>query len=146
LLQRAREGGVEASPDEEGYFLPQGGSVGMLVDALSGPVGVLYAEPTEAFRGHGHHAHEDEWPIVLDDIMDSLTPGTTLVIAEIEDPDPAVLDPALAELGGRVTRRPAKDVFAEVDAAQDAVANTSTKEQAKERWERFKEAVKNRRP
>jgi hypothetical protein len=57
-----------------------------------------------------------------------------------------VLDPALAELGGRVTRRPAKDVFAEVDAAQDAVANTSTKEQAKERWERFKEAVKNRRP
>jgi hypothetical protein len=40
------------------------------------------------------------------------------VIAEIADPDPEVLDSVLAPLGGKVTRRPARDVYAEIRAAE----------------------------
>jgi hypothetical protein len=47
----------------------------------------------------------------------SLEHGVTLVIAEIADPDPEVLDSVLAPLGGNVTRRPARDIHAEIRAA-----------------------------
>jgi hypothetical protein len=39
------------------------------------------------------------------------------VIAEIADPDPKTLDSVLAPLGGNVTRRPARDVYSEIQAA-----------------------------
>jgi hypothetical protein len=38
------------------------------------------------------------------------------VLAEITDPDPGVLDSALETLGGTVTRRAARDFYAEVNA------------------------------
>ena len=104
--------------DADGYFTPAGGIVGMLVDAVSGPVDAVYERPTEAFRGHGHPAgHEDERELLLEDVRRNLDPGITLVIAEIADPDPTVLDSALEGLGGSVTRRAAREVYAEVKAA-----------------------------
>lgn len=76
--------------------MPEKGIVGMMVDAISGPTGAVFARPTESFRGHGdRRAHEDERELVLEEISRDLEPGVTLVIAEIADPDPGVLDPAL---------------------------------------------------
>lgn len=111
--------GVRAGAgDADGYFTPRGGIVGMLVDAVSGPVGAVYERPTEAFHGHGHPAgHEGERELVLEDVRRNLEPGISLVIAEIADPDPTALDSALEGLGGSVTRRTARDVYAEVQAA-----------------------------
>lgn len=54
---------------------------------------------------------------MLDEISRALEPGVTLVIAEIADPDPGVLDSTLEALGGSVTRRAAREVYAEVEAA-----------------------------
>jgi len=43
--------------------------------------------------------------------------GATLVVAEIEDPDPDVLASALDALGGTATREPAEALCAELGAA-----------------------------
>jgi hypothetical protein len=91
----------------------------MVLDVLGDPLGVLSARPTEAFQEHpGPSPHEEERELALEEISRSLEPGVTLVIAEIADPDPEVLESTLAALGGTVTRRPARDVYAEVRAAE----------------------------
>jgi hypothetical protein len=122
LVQRSGQGGIDApsaARDDDGHYMPRGGTISMLLDALGGPVGVLSARPTEGFRGHGGRSpNEGERELALEEIGRSLEPGVTLVIAEIADPDPEVLDSALASLGGTVTRRPASDVYAEAQAAE----------------------------
>ena len=119
LVGRSNDGRIEASggsEDAEGYYLPKDGIVGIMVDALSGPTGAVFGRPTESFRGHGapRHGHEAERELVLGEVSRNLEPGVTIVIAEITDPDPGVLDAALAALGGSVTRRAARDVYAEL--------------------------------
>jgi hypothetical protein len=118
LVGRSAEGRIDASggaEDADGFYLPKGGIVGIMVDALSGPTGAAFARPTESFRGHGAPpTHEAEREFALQDISKNLEPGVTIVIAEITDPDPGVLDAELAALGGSVTRRAARDVYAEL--------------------------------
>ena len=118
LVQRSGEGGSgtpRGSGDAEGFYVPDKGIVGMMVDALSGPTGAVFTRPTESFRGHGdRRAHEDERELVLEEISRDLEPGVAIVIAELADPDPGELDSALDALGGSVTRRPARDVYAEL--------------------------------
>jgi hypothetical protein len=120
LIQRSGQGGIDApaAAQDDGHYLPPGGSVGMLLELLGGPEGALFAPPTEGFSGHGGPTpHEGEGELALEEISRSLEPGVTLVIAEIADPDPEVLDSVLAPLGGNVTRRPARDIYAEIRAA-----------------------------
>jgi hypothetical protein len=119
LVERSSDGRVAAAGtgDAEGFYVPEQGIVGMMVDALSGPTGAVFAQPTESFRGHGdRHGHKDERELVLEEVSRDLEPGVTIVIAEIADPDAVVLDATLEALGGTVTRRAARDVYAEVSA------------------------------
>jgi hypothetical protein len=160
LMQRSGEGRTTVpnpADDDDGYFMPLGGSVGMLVEALGGPLGILFSPPAESFRGHGGMSpHEGERELLLESISRDLEPGVTIVVAEIADPDPAVLDPALKRLGGVVTRRAAEDVYAEVRAADEAASSASDearrvlREQraagVKERLERFKDTAKSKLP
>ena len=119
LVERSgqRSVGPPARADEPGVFLPRGGVVGMLVDGLSSPIGAVFARPTEGFRRHGKPSpHEDERELAVDEMSRNLEPGVTLVIAEIEDPDPAAFDAALEAIGGAATRRDADAFYAEVSA------------------------------
>jgi hypothetical protein len=122
LVQRSGEGGIDApaaARDKEGHYLPAGGTISMLLDVMGGPIGILSSRPAEGFQGHGGPSpHEGERETVLEEMSRSLEPGVTVVVAEIADPDPDVLDSALARLGGSVTRRAARDVYAEVQAAE----------------------------
>jgi hypothetical protein len=122
LLTRSGQGRIGVpgeGQDEEGYFMPPAGIVGMLVEAFAGPLGVVSQRPAESFRGHADPSpHDGEREVALEDISRNLEPGVTLVVAEIADPDPDVLDSALAGLGTTVTRRAAKEVYAELQAAQ----------------------------
>jgi hypothetical protein len=122
LLQRSGDGGIDTPPpgrDEEGHYLPPGGSIGMLLDLLRGPHGVLSAPPDEEYHGHGapSRANARNRELALDEMSRSLEPGVTLVVAEIAQPDPEALDSVLEALGGSVTSRPARDVYAEIEAA-----------------------------
>ena len=123
LVGRPGEGGRgKGSPNAEGFYVPQKGIVGILVDAISGPAEASYAEPTETFRGHGDQAaHEADRELVLGElgeISKDLEPGVTLVIAEIADPDPGVLESTLHALGGSATVRSARDVYAAITAGR----------------------------
>ena len=124
LVQRSPQGAIDGpqpDPHCDGQYLPPGGLVGMLLDVVRGPLGILFARPTDGFRGgSGHPAYEPEREIALDQIGRSLEPGITLVVAEVADPEPAALDSALGALGGDVTGRPAREVYAEVRAADEA--------------------------
>jgi hypothetical protein len=121
LVQRSGQGDVDvpaSAQDADGFYMPPGGIVGMLVDTLRGPIGALARRPAEAFRGHGAPSvHEGERELALEDISRNLEPGVTLVLAEIADPDPHVLNSALDALGGTVTKRAAQDVYNEIQAA-----------------------------
>jgi uncharacterized membrane protein len=121
LLTRSGQGRIGVpgeGQDEDGFFMPPGGIVGMLVEAFAGPLGVVAQRPAESFRGHGGpSSHDGEREVALQDISRNLEPGVTLVVAEIADPDPDVLDSTLAGLGTTVMRRAAQDVYAELQAA-----------------------------
>jgi hypothetical protein len=76
------------------------------------------ARPTEGFRGHGAPwTHAGAREVALEEISRNLEPEVTLVIAEIEDPDPDVLDSALDALGGMATRQDVEAFYAELGAA-----------------------------
>jgi hypothetical protein len=137
--------------------MPPGGTVGMLVEALGGPLGILFSPPAESFRGHGGESpHEGERELLLESMSRDLEPGVTIVVAEIADPDPAALDSALDGLGGTVTRRSAAEVYAEVQAAEKAASSATAEarrvlreqraDQLKEGWERFRERAKSKLP
>jgi hypothetical protein len=118
LVERSGEGRTAGPDDGEGGYLPQGGVIGTLVDALAGPAGDVLARPTEGFRPHGAPwADADERALALEEISWDLEPEVTLVIAEVEDPDPDVLDSALDALGGSATQRSAEAFYAEVGVA-----------------------------
>jgi hypothetical protein len=154
LMERSsgRIGEPEGAQDPEGDVMPQVGIIGLLAESFaSGPAGTLYGQPTEAFRGHGGPSpHEGERELALEEISNSLEPGVTLVIAEIADPDPSVLDSTLDALGGTATQRDAHDVYAEVQATDKAASAEDAqrtlrgqrREERKAQWERFKETVK----
>jgi hypothetical protein len=150
-------GSVRAAEDEDEYPLPEGGTVGLLVDVLSGPLGTLFARPTEGFRRHGGpSADDDEREAAIEEISRDLEPGVTLVVAEVEEPDPDALASALAAIGGTATERPAEDVYAEVRAAEQAaeaadeearrVLRAQRREDRRADWERFKETMKSKLP
>jgi len=158
LLERSGQGRIGVpgeGQDEEGFFMPPGGIVGMLVEALGGPLGALFHRPAESFRGHGGPSPQDgEREVALEDISRNLEPGVTLVVAEIADPDPEVLDSILAGLGTTVTRRAAQDVYAELQAAHEAESTASDearrvlreqrREEREDQWKRFRETVESK--
>ena len=56
LVQRSGQGGIDAPPaarDDDGHYLPPGGTVSMLLDVLGGPLGVLGRGRARASAGTG---------------------------------------------------------------------------------------------
>ena len=115
LVDRSGEVGIAGPDHGEGVFLRQRDVVGTVADALSGRAGGVFARPTEALRARGAPwSHSDERAVALEAVTRHLEPGATLVIAEVEDPDPDVLDSAADALGGSATQRSADAFYAEL--------------------------------
>jgi hypothetical protein len=125
LVERSREGGIGV-PHGAGdvAFLPHDGVGGMLLSALGGPLGSILAPPADGFEPNGKpsaaHSVREEAP---EELRRDHEPRITFVIAEIEDPDPDVLDATLDRLGGTTTRRSAAAVYAELRAAGPLTAS-----------------------
>jgi hypothetical protein len=66
-----------------------------------------------------------------------IPPGSTAVIASVEEPAVEVIDGEMAKLGGDITRRPTFEVMAELEASEDA-AEAAAREARKAMHEKRK--------
>jgi uncharacterized membrane protein len=108
-----------------------GSLIGMLIGVLGGPVGVLVGWGAGALMGGVFDIARIE---TSDDALSALgraiPPGSTAVIAGVEEPAVEVIDGEMAKLGGEVTRRPLNEVMTELEAAEraaDAAAHEARK-------------------
>jgi uncharacterized membrane protein len=155
LLERNKDGTVqppEGSDNAAGFYLASGGLMGMLVGALGGPVGMLLGGSIGAMGGSvGELARADDQDVALQVIGERIQPGSPALVAEVTEPAEEVIDGTMAALGGKVTRRPASVVYAEVVATEDADFQEGVdalkarihehRADRKEKWEAFKEKV-----
>ncbi len=97
-----------------------GGLVGSLVGILGGPLGVLLAGGAGAMIGANRDLESVRDDLSLVELVGKAIPiGSTGVIAEVFEPATEVIDTEMAKLDGSVTRRPASEVQAEVEQAQE---------------------------
>jgi uncharacterized membrane protein len=98
-----------------------GSLIGMLVGVLGGPVGILVGWGAGALVGG---AFDIDRATISDEALSvlgrAMPPGSTSVMASVEEPAVEVIDGEMTKLGGEVTRRPVADVMAELAAAEDA--------------------------
>jgi len=98
-----------------------GSFLGMLIGVLGGPVGVLLGWGAGALIGG---AFDIDRAVTSDEALTVLSqaipPGTTAVIAEVEEPAVEVIDGEMKKLDGTVTRRTTAEVMHELAAAEDA--------------------------
>jgi uncharacterized membrane protein len=158
LLERGQDGKVqtpEGSDNAAGFYLASGGLLGMLVGALAGPVGMLLGGSIGAVGGGtGELARADDQDVALRVIGERIQPGSPVLVAEVTEPATEVIDKTMAALGGKVTRRPASDVYAEVVATENADFQEGVdalkarihehRADRKEKWEAFKGKVESK--
>jgi uncharacterized membrane protein len=119
-----------------------GGTLGLLIGIIGGPLGMLIGGTTGLMMGSLFDLDDDEdTESVLSEISRSVPVGATALLAELTEQSPQVLDAAMAKLSGTVLRRPVADVEAEIAAAADA--QRAAKRQArKELFEKRREEHK----
>jgi uncharacterized membrane protein len=124
VLERSADGKYsipEGADNEAGFFMASGGLIGMLVGVLAGPLGVLLGGSLGALTGGsvevGRAGDQD---VALEGISKQIEPGSTALVAEVTEYATTLLDTAMDGVGGTASRRPASDVYAEVEAAEHA--------------------------
>jgi uncharacterized membrane protein len=117
--------------------MASGSLIGMLVGVLGGPVGVLVGWGAGALMGGvfdiDRAEKSDE---ALGVLGRAIPPGSTAVVASVEEPAIEVIDGEMAKLGGEVTRRPVGQVLDELEAAEVAADAAAREARRKLREER----------
>jgi uncharacterized membrane protein len=113
---------IPESADNVGLVGTASGSlIGMLVGVLGGPVGALLGWGAGATMGG---AFDVDRAVTSDEALtvlgQAIPPGSTAVIASVEEPAVEVIDAEMYTLGGEVTRRPVDEVMSELEAAEEA--------------------------
>jgi uncharacterized membrane protein len=123
VVQRQQDGAIvtKDAVDTQHSGTTTGGLIGLLVGILGGPFGILIGGATGLLIGSLYDVDEaEETTSVLAGISSAISPGQTVVLAEVEEQSSDVVDQAMARLGGTVMRRSIKDVEAEIAAAEHA--------------------------
>ena len=101
--------------------IASGGTIGLLLGILGGPLGVLLGGTYGALVGSLFDIDDvATTESVLAEISKQVQPNRTAVLAQVTEQSPQVIDTAMAHLGGEVMRRPVFEVEQEIAAAQDA--------------------------
>lgn len=131
VVERTPEGDlrIKESTDNVGPVGTASGSlIGMLIGVLGGPLGVLLGWGAGALVGGAYDIDRSETSNdALTVLGRAVPPGSTAVIASVEEPAVEVIDGEMRTLGGDVTRRSTAEVMDELDAAHDA-ANAAARE------------------
>jgi uncharacterized membrane protein len=156
LLERGPDGTIrvpEGADNATGFLLASGGLLGMLVGVLGGPLGMLLGGYAGMLGGATGAALRDvDTDVALDSISKDIAPGQTVLVAEVGEVADEVLDKAMTNLGGTVTRRPASDVYDEIQSAENAqqaadqearrVLREQRRAEHKQKWQQFTDKVK----
>ena len=122
-----------------------GGTLGLLLGIIGGPLGVLIGGTYGLLVGSLLDLDEvDRTESVLSEISASVRPGHSALLAEVTEQSTEVVDTAMARVAGTVLRRPVADVEAEIAAAEKAqreAKREATKELVRGRREHTKEQV-----
>ena len=95
--------------------------LGGLLGALTGPLGLLLGATAGALAGEVVDVTEDEVSeLILDAMIARIPPGTTALLADVEERATDTLDAVMDKPGGRITRWPRADVEAELEGAEEA--------------------------
>jgi uncharacterized membrane protein len=98
-----------------------GGTIGLLLGIIGGPLGVLLGGTYGALVGSLFDIDDvATTESVLGEISKQVQPTRTAVLAQVNEQSPEVIDTAMARLGGQVMRRPVFEVEQEIAAAQEA--------------------------
>jgi uncharacterized membrane protein len=146
VIARDLDGRVDVKSEvgEDPYVgTASGGTIGLLVGIIGGPLGVLLGGATGVLVGSLFDISEVETTeSVLSEISKQVHPTRMAVLAQVTEQSPEVIDTAMARLGGEVLRRPAADVELEIAAAHEAqweAKREARKELQKARVEKSKE-------
>jgi len=149
VVVRSEDGHLETKDqagDTELEGTAVGGTVGLIIGILGGPLGVLLGGATGLLIGSLFDVEDsDETESALGDIARSVRPGHTALIAEATEQSPEVIDAAMKSLGGTVLRRALADVEAEIaaaDEAQSAAAAEARKRLREQRMAKTKEQIR----
>ena len=122
-----------------------GGLLGLLLGIIGGPLGMLIGGTYGLMVGSLFDLYDvEETESALGAISSSVKVGHPALVAVLGEQSPEVVDVAMADLGGRVLRRPEADVEAEIAAAEEAqrqAKREARKELIRGRHERDKAAV-----
>jgi uncharacterized membrane protein len=106
-----------------------GGLVDVLIAILGGPFGFLVGGATGRLIGSLFDDYDaSETESGLAEISKEIRVGHDVVLAEVSEHSPEVIDTEMARLGATVLRRLASDIEAEIAAAEHA------QREAKRRW------------
>jgi uncharacterized membrane protein len=101
-----------------------GGTIGLLVGIIGGPIGMLLGGSYGLLAGSLFDLDDaSTTESVLADISKQVQPNRTAMLAQVTEQSPEVIDTAMAKLGGQVLRRPVVDVEQEIAAAEEAERN-----------------------
>jgi uncharacterized membrane protein len=124
VVERTPEGELRTPEGADNLGLvgtASGSLIGMLIGVLGGPVGVLLAWGAGALMGG---AFDVDRAVTSDEALTvlgrAIPPGSTAVIASVDEPAIEVIDGEMKKLDGEVTRRPVAEVMSELEAAEDA--------------------------
>lgn len=109
-----------------------GGLIGALIGILGGPLGVIFGWAAGALiGGTADAASDDDSLSLLDAVSQAIVPGSTALIAHVDEDSPAAIDGLASAEGGAAQRWDAEQVSAELDAAESA-ASSEAKQARKE--------------
>jgi uncharacterized membrane protein len=98
-----------------------GGLLGAILGALTGPLGLLLGGTAGLLAGELIDVTEDEAEeLILEAMINRIPPGSTALLADVDEPVPDTLDAIMGKLGGRIMRWSRADVEAELEAAAEA--------------------------
>ena len=144
VVERTSEGHLRTpeATDNIGPFGAASGSLlGMLIGVLGGPVGALVGWGAGAVVGGafdiGRVVKSDD---ALAQLGGAIPPGSTAVIATAAEPAVEVIDGEMRALGGTVTRTPAAEVLAALEAAEKAAESAEREARRVMHEERKREA------
>ena len=124
VVTRDQDGHIEVKSEvgNDPYLgTASGGLIGLLLGIIGGPLGVLLGGTYGALVGSLFDIDDAETTdSVLGEISKQARPTRTVVLAQVDEQSPEVIDAAMARLGGEVMRRPVVVVEQEIAAAQDA--------------------------